>query len=67
MIRKNDAVYVLIEWIPAENRVVVRGVFEKDDEMPKKLHPNNAQNRVGCFLGADMGSNVGFTFPDDDA
>lgn len=66
MIRKNDPVCTVIEYAPKENRVMVRGIFEQTDPMPKKLAVNNVQNRVSCFLGLDMGKHVGFTFPDED-
>ena len=62
MLRKSDTVYVCIEYSPKENRVMVRGIFEMSDPMPKKIDVVNIQNKVGCFLGIDMGKNVGFRF-----
>jgi len=64
MVRKNDPVCTVIEYSPSQNRVMVRGIYEMTDPMPKKLHTDNTQNRVSCFLGLDMGAHVGFSFPD---
>jgi hypothetical protein len=66
MLRKSDPVCTVIEYAPKENRVMVRGIFEMNDPMPKKLHDNNVQNRVSCFLGLDMGKHVGFSFPEEE-
>jgi hypothetical protein len=53
-------VTVVIEYSPSQSRVMVRGVFAEGQPLPAPLAPENRQNHVRCFLGADMGTNVGF-------
>ena len=54
-------VFVVIEWIPSQNRISVRGCWpEKDFKAPPLLYPDDQQNAVAVFEGVDMKSNVGF-------
>ena len=51
---------VVLEYSPAQQRVMVRGVWPKGAALPDPLAPENKQNRVSVFEGVDMKANVGF-------
>lgn len=63
--QEGEILVTVIEYSKKENRVMVRGIFRRTDDMPETLDKGNYQNKVQCFLGADMGANVGFQFDDD--
>jgi hypothetical protein len=56
-----EVMTVLIEYVPSQSRVMVRGVWRKEEYKPvAPLLPDNVQNAVHVFLGVDMKFNVGF-------
>ncbi len=52
---------VLIEYVPAQQRVMVRAAWTTDgSHYLEPLSPENQQNYVKVFAGVDMKYNVGF-------
>lgn len=52
---------VVIEYVPEQKRVIVRGVWVKGEvSAVEKLTPDSTQNYVDVFEGVDMRWNVGF-------
>jgi hypothetical protein len=56
----SQVVKVVLEYSPAQQRVIVRGVFRSDQEIPPPLMPTHQRNVVTVFLGVDMHWHVGF-------
>lgn len=59
---------VVIEYIMSQSRVAVRGVFVSPAKHLPKLHEENQQNYIDCFLDVDNKLTVGFAklVPEED-
>jgi hypothetical protein len=52
---------VVLEYSPAQQRVMVRGVWEDGQRLPEPLDPRNVQNHIRVFENVTMGSPTGMT------
>lgn len=52
---RSEIVTVVLEYIPSQFRVVIRGCFLQKGFVPlPKLTPDSIQNNVDIFAGVDM-------------
>jgi hypothetical protein len=51
---------VVLEYSPAQQRVMVRGVWPDGAKLPAPLASENTQNTVRVFEGVNMKAHVGF-------
>lgn len=51
---------IVLEYAPAHQRVMVRGVWPEGAPLPPPLAPENTQNKVKVFEAVDMKAHVGF-------